>query len=77
MTRCTWQDPPDKQCERLAAIDHVSKDGETWARLCKEHDKELTDSQADPINVPLMLRCWVRAGGGHKIMAARLTGGAA
>lgn len=70
--KCTWQDPPDKLCERLAAIDHTTQDGEVWARLCKEHDKELVDSQSDPINVPLMLRCWVRAGGGHQKMAARL-----
>lgn len=70
--QCTWQDPPERRCERLAAIDHIEQDGEVWARLCKEHDKELVDSQSDPINVPLMLRCWVRAGGGHQKMAARL-----
>lgn len=75
---CTWQDPPDKRCENLGMHEEVDKDGKIWANLCQEHHQELEYAiDKDPFDIPLMLRCWVRAGGGAKKMAGWMVRGKA
>lgn len=64
MASCTWVD-----CTEHANFPQKSKDGSIWANLCSAHNKELDDSLLDPKGV---LRCWVRASGGAKSMAARM-----
>lgn len=71
---CTWQDPPDKNCTNEAKHPWRTQDGrELWAHLCTIHHNELTAGVASP-DVRMMLRCWVRAGGGPKVMTARTVG---
>jgi hypothetical protein len=63
-TQCTWVD-----CPEVAAHPQIGQDGKEWANLCDVHAKELDDSLLDPKAV---LRCWVRASGGPKVMAEKM-----
>jgi hypothetical protein len=65
MTNCTW-----KGCSKPAKHQQTAKDGEEWANLCDEHNAELERSISGP--APVVLRCWVLAGGGAEKMAARM-----
>lgn len=78
--RCTWVDPStplgiERRCDQPAHWQQPSQDGEVWADLCDKHADELNDSieshNAEP-DVKLILRNWVRAGGGAKKMAGRM-----
>ncbi len=73
---CTWADPPDnKRCSAIAVHPHHSKDGSVWSQLCDHHHEELEKSMdAEPMNIPLMLRNWVRASGGSRVMAKKHKG---
>ena len=76
MIRCTWQDPPDKDCTAEAMHPQVAKDGEVWANLCDAHDKELNDViTTEPFSAKRMLRNWVRAAGGSMRMTKRMMRG--
>lgn len=72
--QCTWQDPPDKRCPLEGNHDHKDNMGVVWASLCDQHQAEFNDAydETKPADVPLMLRCYVRAGGGAKKMAGRI-----
>ena len=62
---CTWVG-----CTRIAKFPQTTKDGEVWANLCAEHAKELESGLT--ATAPIILRNWVRAGGGAEKMAARM-----
>lgn len=70
---CTWVDPIDKQCTRVATNPHVARDGKEWANLCDAHHAEFEkcsdESARGGGNIGAMLRSWVRASGGAKKMA--------
>lgn len=67
--RCTWDG-----CTKAATVPQIARDGERWANLCAEHDAELNKA-IDTSNVPALMRGWVKAQGGAKKAAARMTGG--
>lgn len=77
MEQCTWCDPvkggEQNRCPKMAQYKQISKDGIQWAHLCEEHADELHDAMEQPeLDVKLMLRNWVRAGGGSKVMSERM-----
>lgn len=57
--KCTW-----KECEDEGTKPQLDKNGEEWAVLCDEHDKEL-DESLDALEPKKLLRAWARAGHGH------------
>ena len=67
---CTWVDDAVR-CRGRAIHPITAKDGEVWARLCDEHNAAV-DKAIQDIDGKAILRCWVRAGGGAKKMAARM-----
>lgn len=71
--RCTWVDPPDSHCEEVASHPQTGKDGVAWANLCDAHHKVIED--AFGVDARATLRYWIRAQGGTKAAAARMTGG--
>ncbi len=66
--KCTWVD-----CLKDASVPQIAKDGEVWADLCVEHDQRLI-AAIDSGDPKQLLGLWVKAGGGHKKMAARMVG---
>lgn len=68
MSKCTWVD-----CKADATKPQTGKNGEVWANLCESHHQELESSLVTPLNPKLMLQCWVRASGGAKVMARKMT----
>lgn len=65
---CTWVD-----CSKEATVPQIAKDGDQWANLCVEHDAEI-DKALVSMDVKVVLRNWLRAQGGAKAAAARMTG---
>lgn len=67
MTKCTW-----KECEKESVTERKRDNGQVWANLCYEHDKQLNDAL---INIGKeggtknLLRCWVLSRGGTEKMA--------
>ena len=68
--RCTWVDGRIR-CPLPAMSPQKAKDGEVWANLCSAHNKEL-DASIGKLDASVILRNWVRGGGGAKKMAARM-----
>jgi len=62
---CTWVD-----CEEPAIKEQVAEDGNIWADLCVDHNKELSEATASE-NVVALMRAWVRAQGGAKEAALK------
>lgn len=66
MSGCTWE-----HCDKPASIPKYDSGGELWANLCDEHSKKLEDSVGkDPRHV---VACWVKAQGGPKKAARRMS----
>jgi hypothetical protein len=72
LKRCTWQDPNAKRCEEIATHEQTAQDGEVWAHLCDEHHAMLDGTVG--VDVNKMLAYWVRAQGGSRAAANRMTG---
>ena len=73
MKRCTWVDPPDdRRCENAASHPQTAQDGSVWANLCVAHHNELESVLGK--DAKLTLRNWIRAQGGAKAAAKRMTG---
>lgn len=70
MSACTWA-----SCKREASHPQTAADGAVWANLCEQHDKELSDAVA--AGPPRLLVAWVKAQGGPKMAAQRMTRGGA
>jgi hypothetical protein len=68
-TACTW-----KECTERAAHEQRGNDGTVWANLCAQHHAEL-GAAIGSTDVRVLLRAWVRAGGGADATARRLDGG--
>lgn len=70
---CTWVD-----CKNEAHVPQIANNGSVWAELCFEHAKEIencmTKFQEDGYGPKRMLSSWVKAQGGVKAAAARMTG---
>lgn len=66
---CTWEG-----CAEKAAHPMFARDGEQWAFLCNEH-KVKFDAAFTPYEVGKVLSTWVKAQGGAKAAAARMTRG--
>ncbi len=67
--KCTWVD-----CRLDAAHPQVAEDGEQWANLCEDHNKELEESLDLAVsgNIKKMISSWIKAQGGSKKAAARM-----
>lgn len=65
--KCTWVD-----CNEVAEHPQIENSGAVWANLCPLHNKELEDNLLDAKGI---LRCWIKASGGVKILAAGMVGG--
>ena len=63
---CTWVD-----CTEKAEFPQKANDGSIWARLCPEHHKMLDDALG--VDVKKTLSYWIKAQGGAKAAAARMT----
>lgn len=59
---CTW-----KGCTNPAAIPQLSEHGETWAKLCVDHDTEL-DQAIKSGSPKAVLSSWIKAHGGAEAM---------
>jgi hypothetical protein len=69
--RCTWVD-----CVDEAKVKHLDRDGKPWAHLCCFHSGEMDDAAdiGSPSWKPgALMRCWIRAQGGAKAAADRMT----
>lgn len=64
---CTWLG-----CAEQASHDKTSKDGAIWARLCDTHEAKFNEAVAS--GVKGALSAWVKAQGGAKAAADRMTG---
>ena len=64
--KCTWVD-----CTAAATKAQIAADGEQWAHLCETHFLEL--DTAMKAGVKPMLSAWVKAQGGTKAAAKRMT----
>lgn len=64
---CTWTG-----CTDTAVHPQLGRDGAQWANLCSEHHQLLRDCQQseDPKRI---LSSWVKAQGGAKVAARRLS----
>lgn len=67
--KCTWVD-----CDEVAEHPQIGDSGNMWANLCSTHNKELEDNLLDAKGI---LRCWIKASGGAKILAYGMVGGSA
>lgn len=67
-TNCTWEG-----CTQTAKHESRSTTGEKWADLCDEHEHQLSASltSGGPGSI---LSSWIKAQGGAKAAAARMTG---
>lgn len=73
MANCTWAN-----CNQLALHPQIARDGEQWADLCDEHNKEIDKSIDDAISggdVKAILSGWIKAQGGSKKATQRMMGG--
>lgn len=66
MKKCTWKD-----CNKEAKIPQILTDGNIWANLCEEHNKQLEDD-IEQMKVKELVRDWILAQGGAKAAAARM-----
>lgn len=72
---CTWE-----KCPEVATVPQTAKDGEMWANLCQAHHDELEASInrlfTDPGRnaIKRHLRDWIKAQGGSKAAAKRMSG---
>jgi hypothetical protein len=75
--KCTWE-----ECRRRAEHEEKANNGSVWARLCQAHHEELKKAIARsldedgklPMMPRLLLRAWVKAQGGSRKAAKRLSG---
>jgi hypothetical protein len=63
---CTWEG-----CQEQATEKQLDKSGSEWADLCRTHHDEL--ETAITTDFKAMMRCWVKAKGGAKKAAERMT----
>lgn len=67
MAKCTWEG-----CTSIGEYKQVAKDGEVWATLCFIHHTEL--DEAVGTTPARMILAWIKAQGGSKAAARRMTG---
>jgi hypothetical protein len=67
MLACTWVD-----CQAEALHPQLDRQGKQWACLCQEHHDRLEKALTD-LEPKGLLSCWVKAQGGAKAAARRLT----
>ncbi len=65
--KCTWEG-----CTEEAKHDKVARDGQVWAHLCDPHEAIFAAAPAK--GAPAILSTWVKAQGGAKVAANRMTG---
>lgn len=66
MNTCTWLD-----CSEIAEHLQLDNNEKQWANLCANHHKELNDA-IESEDSKTLLRCWVRAKGGAKVIVKRM-----
>jgi len=65
---CTWVD-----CNAEATVPQLDNNRKPWAHLCAEHDAQINRA-IENADVKGILSGWVKAQGGAKAAAARMTG---
>lgn len=63
-THCTW-----KGCTNPATKPQTAADGQQWANLCVDHEKEFMGA---PLTPKALCRAWVLAQGGAAAAAQRM-----
>ena len=63
---CTWV-----ECQNVASVPQIAKDGEQWANLCAAHDAEI-NAGLEALDAKKLLSCWVKAMGGAKAATRRM-----
>jgi len=61
---CTWKD-----CNKKGKFSQLDKNGNEWANLCEEHNRELDESIG--LDFKKMLSSWIKASGGAKKMTEK------
>ena len=65
--KCTW-----KGCKNKGSVVQLDRNGEMWAKLCEEHNKQLKEAidLGDPKTI---LKCWIKASGGAEKLTKTIT----
>jgi hypothetical protein len=72
--QCSWASK-DVQCQHEGVVSQRARDGEQWAELCEEHDRQLT-AAIESGDAKKLMGAYIKAQGGAKKAAARMAPGA-